>query len=210
MLPISLEHLIENDNSYFQLSLEAINEIESKNSANPSYLYVLLTDTGTLFSKVAKKITNQPYNHVSIILDKYWEEIYSYDLVNSNGLKGGLVKENLTVLKGASYSLYRIAITEEKYKDVTEVVKNMSNEINKTKYNHLGLINAIFDKEIFETNKETMICSQFVVEILKVSGLTFFNKKPSSTVKPYDIVKSRMLQFVRRGKINPRKIIPLT
>ena len=41
-------------------------------------IYVLLTDTGTMFTKLIKRITAAPYNHASLALDENLNEVFSF------------------------------------------------------------------------------------------------------------------------------------
>ena len=41
-------------------------------------VYILLTDTGSLFTRLIKRFTNSPYNHVSIAFDKSLNTLYSF------------------------------------------------------------------------------------------------------------------------------------
>mgnify|MGYP001244010296 CR=1 FL=1 len=164
-------------------------------------LYVLLTDTNTRFSQLAKKITKNPYNHASLSFDADLENIYTYHLRGGEGtLRGGLKKESLDVLRGSRYSLYELSVTSDAYEKVMSKVKEMESSLEKTGYYHLGLINAIFNKRIFESEVGMrMFCSQFIVEVLKAADIELFKNRHSSTVRPYDFVKSKLLRFVRRG-----------
>ena len=59
-------------------------------------IYILLTDTGTWFSRMIKCYTKAPYNHASISLDENLEELYSFGRkVYYNPLSGGFVKEGV-------------------------------------------------------------------------------------------------------------------
>lgn len=59
-------------------------------------IYVLLTDTGTLFTKIIRCFTNAPYNHVSIVLDEELNEIYSFGRKNlRNPFFGGFIREDV-------------------------------------------------------------------------------------------------------------------
>lgn len=163
--------------------------------------YILLTDTGTLFSSLSKRITKNPYNHASIALDEGLEELYTYSLGGGvSKLVGGIEKESISELKGARYSLYELAVTTDVYNKVRDKIQAMYSEPVGSSYNHLGLINAVFQKEVFQSDLASkMFCSQFVVEVLSASGVELFKNRASSTVRPYDFVKSRLLKFVRRG-----------
>lgn len=41
-------------------------------------IYIILTHTGTLLSKIIKMYTKDEYSHVSISLDSELEEMYSF------------------------------------------------------------------------------------------------------------------------------------
>ena len=182
------------------LSLEAASLLHAEKGVYP--VYIVLTDTKTRFSKISRLITKDPYNHVSLSFTDDFEVLYTYALKNVNGMKGGLKIENREALLGSRYSLYKLDVTESIYTRIKQGVKEVEKEVSNTGYNHLALINAIFNKEIFESNEKTkMICSQFVVEILRASGVELFSKRHSSTIKPYEFVKSNLLKHVRRGTV---------
>ena len=60
-------------------------------------IYIVLTQTGTLLSRVLKRLTGAKYNHVSIALDEEFNEMYSFGRINPyNPFWGGFVKESPT------------------------------------------------------------------------------------------------------------------
>lgn len=191
------------DNLKLYLSLEGLGILElADDEPVGNSIYILLTDTKTRFSKLSKIITKAPFNHVSIGFDSQLKEFYTYALVNQSGFKGGLKKETWDSLKGSNYSLYEIKVPLGTLQKIKFKVKELEKNINNTSYNHLGLLNALFKKNIFNSDSDnTMFCSEFVVEIFKFAGVELFNGKNSSTIQPYDLVRSRLLKFVKRGKI---------
>ncbi|GJM70960.1 hypothetical protein HMSSN036_31760 [Paenibacillus macerans] len=67
-------------------------------------VYILLTNTGTLFTRVIKGYTGAPYNHASISFDRELSELYSFGRKNPNNpLNGGFVKEDI---KTGTFSKY--------------------------------------------------------------------------------------------------------
>ncbi|USK36883.1 hypothetical protein LIS77_13090 [Cytobacillus firmus] len=69
-------------------------------------IYILLTDTGTLFTRLIKLYTKKPYNHASISIDPELKEVYSFGRKTAkNPFIGGFVKEiseeNFLVTQGA-------------------------------------------------------------------------------------------------------------
>ena len=57
-------------------------------------IYVVLSQTGTVFSKVLKFFTHAEYNHASISLEPTLEHMYSFGRLNPyNPFIGGFVEE---------------------------------------------------------------------------------------------------------------------
>lgn len=185
--------------TYTQEALDLMGDVEN----HELKVYVLLTDTKTRFSKISRFITGDPYNHVSLMLvDDFDSGIYTFSLSSNNGLKGGFVVEGREMLKGSNYSLYSLGVSKTAYETIKQKVEGYVANAEKTTYNHLGLFNALFKKDFFNnTDAEASICSEFVVEVLKFSGITLFKDKSSTTIRPYELVKSKLLKFVRRGVI---------
>lgn len=177
-------------------SLEAIASTQTEEAS----LYIVLTDTNSRFSKISKRLTKQPYNHASISFDESLETLYTYALVNRSGLKGGIKKESLEDLEGARYSMYELPVTQDVWDEVRAKVRSMEENPVGTSYNHLALLNFLFNRELFSSDSSSkMFCSQFVIEVLGEVGIELFTNRSSTTVKPYDFVKSKLLRFVRRG-----------
>lgn len=187
---------------YNTFALEAAELLAlSKKASSENPVYVLLTDTGTGFSKVSKMVTGDPYNHVSLALDSDLEYVYTYSLsTTNNGSKGGLMRESKELLKGSRYSLYEMSLTKEMYVKLVDRLNNLEKNVSKTGYNHWGLVNALLGKEVFKSAAEVMICSQFIASVMADVGVVFFKGQAHSTIKPYDFVRSKLLKHVRRGK----------
>lgn len=199
---ISLENnseLLEN----FSLSMEGAVALQKTEVGEGPFLYILLTDTGTTFSKISKAITGDPYNHVSIMLERDFDEVFTFALKTAlNGATGGFKKETRSVLKGARYTLYRVAVSPEAHDRVKRKIITMAADARQTAYNHWALFNTILNKPLFETEGEQiMICSQFVGAMLVEAGVDLFKEKHLSTIKPYDFVRTKLLKFVERGTI---------
>lgn len=178
---------------------------DSSNEAVPTKdIFILLTDTKTIVSKLSRLVTGDPYNHVSLMLsDSFNDGIYTFSLSNGlNGIRGGFLVEDRKVLKGSRYSMYRLPVNTATYDKIKDRVTNYVKAVDKTSYNHLGLFNAIFKKNIFKTEDgQASICSEFVLEVLKFSGVELFAKRLASSVRPYEIIKSKLLRFHKRGVI---------
>lgn len=200
-----LTGLLEEASLSLTYSAEGIALLDASEEEVPmKFIYILLTDTKTFVSKVSRFITGDPYNHVSLMLsDDFDDGIYTFSLTNGlNGIKGGFMVEERKRLKGSRYSMYRLAVTQGVYEKITGKVTDYVKAVDKTSYNHLGLFNAIFKRDIFKTEDgQTSICSEFVLEVLKFSGVELFAKRLASTVRPYELIRSKLLKFHKRGVI---------
>lgn len=163
--------------------------------------YIILTDTKTRFSKLSRIITKDPYNHVSIALDEDLSSIYTFALATAaNGLKGGFKIENLDILKGSAYSIYSIGVTEESHLALQEYMDDLTRNIDNTRYNHVGLFAFLRKRKPSKSvSEEMMICSEFVVHAFRRAGIELFKRDRGYLIKPYEIVKSHLLRFERRG-----------
>ena len=59
-------------------------------------IYILLTDTGSVLTRVIKRFTNNPYNHVSIAFEEDLNKLYSFGrLQPNNPFFAGFVEESV-------------------------------------------------------------------------------------------------------------------
>lgn len=167
-------------------------------------VYILLTYTGTLFSKGIKLYTKNKYTHVSLSLDHNLESVYSFGRKYPfNPLIGGFVKEDM---KKGTYSwypftdcvVYRLKVTNEQYENIKEIIKQFESSSEKYKYNLLGFVGVVFNVPI-ET-KYHYFCSQFVAKVMEDSNINLFNKH-NSLVRPSDFQKSPYLEKIYEGML---------
>ena len=91
-------------------------------------IYVMLTDTGTLFTKIIKMFTNAPYNHVSLVFDENLEEIYSFGRKRPrNPLIAGFIREDVyngtyRYFQNTRCLLLKRDVTEEEYSKIRHIV----------------------------------------------------------------------------------------
>lgn len=169
------------------------------------YIYILLTDTGTWFSRLVKFYTKAPYNHASISLDDNLEELYSFGRKDYfNPLSAGFVKEALNqgvyfYKENTKCILYKIAISQNQYEKILQIIDEFKGFPQHYRYNLLGVMGIAFGKRIIRENAFT--CSQFVASILTASGIYDFEKY-TELITPEDIAKIPQLQFIYEGKLS--------
>ncbi|MBN2849090.1 MAG: hypothetical protein JXK92_00405, partial [Erysipelotrichaceae bacterium] len=60
-------------------------------------IYIMLSDTGTLLTRAIRVYTHQEYNHISMVLDGDFDQIYSFGRVKANNpFIGGFINESET------------------------------------------------------------------------------------------------------------------
>lgn len=165
-------------------------------------VYILLTQTTSVLTKMIKFWTKKPYNHASLAFDERLEYTYSFGRVNPNDpLIGGFSHERLDagVFKDAQCQLLSIDVTPEQYRKMRQRVAHMEDNQLKYKYNFIGLFGARFDFEI--NRKHAYFCSQFVSKVLQEVGL-FPEDFPARLVHPSDLVKHINLKVEYQGLLS--------
>ncbi|MGM8216577.1 hypothetical protein ACLIA0_13495 [Bacillaceae bacterium W0354] len=167
-------------------------------------IYVLLTDTGTLFTKMIKRFTNAPYNHASIVFDEELNEIYSFGRKHPrNPLNAGFIKEDVYIGTYRHYyntrcKLLKIEVSPNVHIRIRDVIQNFNNNKDKYSYNLLGLIGVAINLPISQRDK--YFCSQFVSEVFEKSGLYLWDL-PSALVTPNDFSVHPRFEMVYEGRL---------
>lgn len=168
-------------------------------------VFILLTNTGTIFTRVIKTYTKAPYNHASISFDRELSELYSFGRKHPNNpLNGGFVKEDIKTGTYSKYPnttcvIYELQVSEREVEKMRRVLQVFIQKHQKYLYNFLGVIGIALKEPIEFSN--SYFCSQFVAEILDRSGIKIWHKLPA-LVTPDDFRKSDRLQLIYEGKLS--------
>ncbi len=167
-------------------------------------IYLLLTDTGTWFSRMIKLYTKAPYNHASISLDEHLKELYSFGRkVYFNPLSAGFIKEGVDrgvflYKKNTKCIVYKMSVSEYQYNEILRKIAQFKYFEDQYRYNLLGVMAIAMNKRIKRKNAFT--CSQFVASILDSSNIHVFDKY-IELITPNDITKIPQLQLIYEGKL---------
>jgi hypothetical protein len=164
-------------------------------------VYLLLSNTGSLLTKLIKLYTKKPYNHASLAFDSHLAEVYSFGRKTvRNPFIGGFVKEDVKagLFIQADCAIYSITVTEEQIQKMNHYLQEIEAQKKHYRYNFLGLFGVLFNKSI--KRKNAFFCSQFVAFLLKESNIIDFDKPPS-LITPHDLQNSSKFQFVYEGKL---------
>lgn len=161
-------------------------------------VYVVLTRTGTIISKLIHFIKNDEYTHASISLDKELNQMYSFGRKYVNiPFIGTFNKEEID--KGL-YGFYKtvpciileIEVTKEQYENVSELISHFVTNKDRYKYNYMGLFYNLFNKSSGDGDR--FLCSEFVYHVLKETDIADLDIS-RCLVRPQNLldIKSRVV-----------------
>lgn len=201
----SIRHIRDHLDSYIvevDCTKMSISEIESltEDTRLSGYkpVYIVLTDTGSLMSRMIKKVTGSAFNHSSIAFDESLNQLYSFGLGDTGSVPMFSIesKDNtyLKRYKKVPSQVYAVFVTNEQYTamkyKVNEFVKNKK----KYRYNWVGLLGYMLNKPIEISNK--MFCSEFVDNMFKFVDIDLTGKA-LGLVEPFDFAKSKSKQIYK-------------
>ena len=168
------------------------------------HVYIVISQTGTLLSRLLKLVTKAEYNHASISLVPDLATMYSFGRKNPyNPFWAGFVTESARFGTFKRFSKTRIqvldlTVTEEQYRDIQSRINIISANRRHYHYNYLGLYLAPF--RIPYQHKRCYYCSEFVNHLLarsKVRGA----KNPHAIVHPMHFLSLPEAKPVYTGRL---------
>lgn len=165
-------------------------------------IYVIISQTGTILSRILHVVTGAEYNHASIGLDRSMHTMYSFGRLNPyNPVIGGFVMESpyfgtFRRFYKTRAVILRIPVTERQYAAVSECLKRMYLERRKYHFDFLGLCLAAV--KIRYRRKNRYYCSDFVREMLSRFGIAD-EEAFHSIVKPMDFLELENKTEIYRG-----------
>jgi hypothetical protein len=170
--------------------------------SNDKEVYILLTDTGTVLTKIIRRFTKDPLNHASIAFDSDLNEVYSFGRKNpSNPFFAGFVREDVrgSFFDDSMCALYRIKVDQNVYTNLKAQIRHFEQNQEMYKYNLIGMLGIVFNIEW--ERKYAYFCSQFVATLFKRSGMELVDKSPL-LVTPGDLQQTCRLELVYAGRLH--------
>ena len=167
-------------------------------------VYIVISQTGTVLSRILKLITHKEYNHASLSLYDDLHIMYSFGRKRPyNPFFAGFVTESASFGTFKRFSNTRVIvvklfITSDEYKRLENLINLMISNQKSYKYNYLGLYLAAL--KIPYKSKNRYYCSEFVKDILinhNVTGAESLEK----IVHPMSFLKLPQTQTVYTGKL---------
>ena len=167
-------------------------------------VYIVLSQTGTMFSRALKFFTRAEYNHASISLTPDLNKMYSFGRLNPyNPFVGGFVEEgkNKGTFKRFDKTkamVLQLKVTEYAYKNIKFFIEYFINHRVEFHYNYLGVLFACF--KLHHKSSKRFYCSEFVNVVLSCDKVRIM-ANPNKLVKPEDFKNIDGLKLLYEGKI---------
>ena len=167
-------------------------------------IYILLTRSGTLLSKLVYAVTGASYTHASMAFDEELNCLYSstrkngYTMFPAGPSKEYLNKGVFRLRGDAPCALYALEVTDEAYVRARRRAEHMMARGELYRFNTLGLILCAL--HIRWQRRRHYFCSQFVSEVLQKSGALEL-PKPSTLMHPSDYAELPELRCLYRGTL---------
>lgn len=175
-------------------------------------IYIILTRSNTVISKLIGIFTHEPFTHASIAFDDTLEKMYSFARFYANmPLPAGLTEENIRrgFYKKRSRmpcALLSLSVDDKTYYEAKNYVDEMMCRRSELRYSILGLVLCSF--RIRYEFRNHFFCSQFVSKILAECCHVKL-PKDSSLMHPYDLLKIPEIIPVYMGELGDvRELTP--
>lgn len=156
-----------------------------------AYLYIVLTRTNTMISRLIRLFTGDEYTHAALSLDRELQEMYSFARkYTRNPFLGRFKHERLEegvygLAKQLPGVVLEVEVPLENYAEARDLIDQFIANRAQYKYNFRGLLYGPLNKPTKRDDR--FLCSQFVYYILRESGVIDFHI-PASLVRPVDFL----------------------
>lgn len=164
-------------------------------------IYIVLTETKTLLSRVIQLYTQHEFNHVSIAFDTELQEMFSFGRKRENNpFIGGFVHEDPTtqLLSESNCAIYTCPVTDEQVMKLKKILHHYQVNKNEYKYNFIGLFGVACRLKV--KRKNAFFCSQFIATLFEKVGLSL-DGRCSYFMKPSDFTELPYLECIYTGRI---------
>lgn len=138
------------------------------------YIYIVFSATPYAIGKAIRRITGDPYNHVSISLDRDMTQMYSFARRYYRlPLYGGFVKESLFRyrLKGQNTQicLCKLPVKAGQFDTLQTLLSGMYQNRERYLYNHLSVLTSPFRRPV--KLQDAYTCVEFIATVLSQLAL---------------------------------------
>ncbi len=166
-------------------------------------IYLILTYTGTILSKIVKAYTQKKYAHISISLDEDLQQMYSFGRIHPYvAFIGGFVHEGknwgtFKRFKNTKAIICCIEVTDEQYEQISTLIAYFNEHRRNYKFNFIGLAMVALNKRV--KRKNCFYCAEFVKYLLDEVNI---NNSLPAIVKPLDFLEMNNIQIIYEGLLS--------
>ncbi len=170
-------------------------------------LYIVLTRTNTVISKLIHIIKNDEYTHAAIAFDRGLNHMYSFGRKHTlNPFIGMFRQEEVNrgvyrLCKTVPSLVIEIQVSNRQYDKAQALLNHFILNSNFYKYNYMGLLHGLLSRPVCYGNR--FLCSEFVYHILKESGVVDLGK-PRNLIRPQNLMAVKG-KIVYKGNLNSIK-----
>ena len=174
------------------------------------HVYIVISQTGTLLSRLLKLVTGAEYNHASISLVPDLSTMYSFGRKNPyNPFWAGFVTESARFGTFKRFSKTRIVVlditvTEQQYQSIQRRINTMMALKQHYHYNYLGLWLA--GLRICYRQKRCFYCSEFVKDLLEKQNIRGVQEL-DPIVQPIHFLSLPTAQQIYTGLLQDYRIV---
>lgn len=178
-----------------------------KHKKKDKKIYIVLTYTGTILSKVIKYYTKAEYCHVSIAFNKSLNKMYSFGRLNPyNPFIGGFVEEGIDIgtfkrFKNTEAAIYSFDLTYKQYRKLRKIIRKVKKERDLYRFNIIGLFASGFNIKV--KRKNYFYCSEFIRYLFEECKLKL---ELPEIIKPNDFKNLDKLKMLYRGILRDYKV----
>lgn len=166
-------------------------------------IYIILSQSGTIVSRVLKWFTHDDFNHASICIDEDFSKFYSFGRIYLwHPFVGGFVTENafthvLGRFKYVPSLILKKEVTDEQYETIINTI-NMFVD-NPKNYNY-DFANLFLAKTKFTAKHENrFFCSEFVAYVISTAGIKLPNQLEK--IRPFEFTNVDDVDVVYKGEL---------
>lgn len=169
------------------------------------HIYLLLTKTTSIFSRIIALFMGDKYTHSAIALDQNLDKMYSFGRKKIyNPFLGGFTEEKI------NYGVYsfspnvpcvvlKLEVTQEQYENVKKELDHFINNKEYYKYNYRTIYNHLFSS--YKKSKHRFACSEFVYYILYKNKVLDLNI-PIAAVRPQTFLDNLSDKIIYKGNLH--------
>lgn len=168
------------------------------------YIYIVLSDSGTIPGRLVGKVTRFRYSHSMLALTEDCQELYSFGRRSlHNFLNGGFVMEKrngsfFTYFSETECCIMALPVTQEQYAALVDELNVFRRDAARYRYDFLGCALRLFGvKTVFDHRYN---CSHFVAQMLENAKIYTFSDG-AMMARPADFMHLPDIRVIYEGKL---------